>query len=756
MKRRQFLRTVPVAGIVGVSGCGENQISSESPSSNHTTQTSEQESTPGETENEPTEEPVSEIPLPWERLNGPPAGPVTDISLSVADTNYIYATTATAGLLTSSDGGRSWIQGPESEHHRRGIAVNPHDPEIARTKVNRTTDAGQTWSTEDYQPENLRNPNVDNYNIHDFSYDPFEEDIMYTGTSNGIYRTVDGGLNWELVDLDIDIDSGLITQIDTASEQEGRVYAAFYADGTVIRSDDHGETWQTVDGSDSVPSQTMRGLVSDSRGNSVYVAIDRHGVYKIENGSSRNVAPRTGLPYFLYYDGIMLSADDERLYFYSRSLEEVEPEDRWSDMKLYKYDEPTGEVSVVEIPENPSCVTTHPTEPSTLYFGGWSWIWKSTDEGESWSKLSDEFTGRYLSAVETNNSRPGTVIPGSICSTGITVSHDLGESWEWKRSGIEPYHEKGAFNEHYVMQIKAVDSRAYATTAAGLLISEDNGANWRLLDNKFSGEGNVAGGGTEKAKHLHGLGVDPKNPSVLYVGTGIGDAGPTKSFFEGKTLLWKSTDGGKTWEQTTDGLPTQKDRAVLDILVSKHDTDIVYAGTNINDYIGSVSGSGIGVFKSTDAGGKWEQLDTPFDNIHSLCEDAEDPDTVFASSPTGVYRTRDAGDNWEQVLPHKTKGLLSHPNNPGVLFTGAQKSDNYWDILVSEDSGESWSEGSLTIQIGQEPNEREYDGVVRNAYKGSCCEFGEIIDLAVDTSSSSLIAATRGAGLWYADISLLG
>jgi len=754
MKRRRFLRTAPVAGLVGISGCNDDQVESESPSTTRTeqTQTPEQEPTATDTEDESTEEQTSKIPLPWNRMNGPPGGPVTDISISAADTDYLYATTETAGLYASADGGESWIQGPESAHHRQGIFASPHDPEIARGKINRTTDAGQTWFTESYRPEDLRRPDPEQSRTLTYSYDPFNENIIYAGTLDGIYRTEDRGSTWERAELDIEIDSSIVTEIETASEREGRVFAAFYQDGTIVRSDDHGETWQPIPGSDDLPRNAIRGLVSNSKGNTVYVAIDGNGIYKIADGSAQNVAPNTGSPYFLFYDGIMLSADGERLYFHSFSLEETSPENIWGDMELYEYDDATGEVSTVEVPEKHSCVTTHPTEPSTLFFGGWSWVWKSTDQGNSWAKLSNKFTDRYLAAVETNNSHSGTVIPGSICSTGITVSHDLGETWHWKRSGLDRYHDKGEFNEHYVMQIRAVGDRVYATTAAGLLISEDNGSSWRLLYNDFSGGGNIAGGGSGAAKHLHGLGVNPKDSSVVYVGTGIGDAGPRKSFFEGETLLWKSSDGGNSWQQITTGFPSQKDRTVQDILVSKHDTDTVYVGTNTDDYIGSVSGSGIGVFKSTNAGGKWEQLDTPFANIHSLCEDAADQNTVFASSPRGVFRTTDGGSNWEEVLSHETKALLTHPNKSDILFAGAQKYDSYWDLLVSEDSGESWSEGDLTIQVGQGLDEREYDGIDRNAYKGSCCEYGEIIDLAMDTASSTLIAATRGASLWDADI----
>lgn len=50
--------------------------------------------------------------VPWQQLPGPQRGPVRDIQVSAADTDWIYATTQMSGMFVTSDGGQSWYQGP--------------------------------------------------------------------------------------------------------------------------------------------------------------------------------------------------------------------------------------------------------------------------------------------------------------------------------------------------------------------------------------------------------------------------------------------------------------------------------------------------------------------------------------------------------------------------------------------------------------------------------------------------------------------
>lgn len=743
MNRRQFL-ALGTTGMGLFAGCPSQ---SDTPPS--TTSPTPTESATATATTTPTATPVPE--LPWSQLPGPPGGPVTDISLSRADPTHIYASTETAGLYASADGGQSWIQGPESEHHRRTIVASPHDPLTARTSVNRTVDGGDTWFTAGHNPERRRLPSV---SVEDIAYDPVVEDRLYAGTGQGIYRTVDGGETWEKRPVDVTTKSELVTWVSAAPDAEGVVYAGYYADATIVRSLNGGRSWEVVIKPDEI-SGTLRGLVAERSGATAYICVDGRGVYRVGDGSPRHIGPQVGDelrgPYF--FTGPTVSADDARLYVYAFGLAEGETaDDMFEHVKLYEYHRATDTMRTVTTPEKPASITAHPTAPATVYFGGWSWVWESTDTGETWTKLANKFVDRYLSTVGTNHDQAGTVVPGSICSGGVWVSRDHGATYTWKRSGLENFERADGerhYEEHYAMRAAGGGNRLYVTTAAGLLISADNGATWRL-------ETGVPGYDSHGLDHYHGVGVDPKDPRHVIIGTGLGRHAETNEessyhpTLDRPTRMWRSTDGGGTWQEIVTGFPADRRTVIQDILISHADSSRVYAGTNANDYIavgrGDAGGTGLGIYRSSNAGSTWAELPTPFDNIHGLDQDATNPDTVYASTPQGVYRSPDAGNEWQQVLPYPSKALLTHPKSSGVVFVGSKKYPDYWDVLVSTDGGDTWIEGNLTIQVGTEADARTYDGVARNSdYRG---DKGQIMDFAFEDAKSHVIAATRGVGLW--------
>jgi photosystem II stability/assembly factor-like uncharacterized protein len=244
------------------------------------------------------------------------------------------------------------------------------------------------------------------------------------------------------------------------------------------------------------------------------------------------------------------------------------------------------------------------------------------------------------------------------------------------------------------------------------------------------------------------------------VGAGrMGHATATPAGFGG-SALWKSTDGGSNWRDISDGFPSDRDTVIGQILVSTHDPDTVYVATNKKDKFipdgstGPIVGEGIGVYRSPDAGRTWERLSTPFSSVFNLAEDATEPGRLYASTQEGVYTREGPGQSWRLVLEHPTKAIASHPTRSGVLYAGTNKYPDYWDLLVSTDGGETWAEGNLTIQVGREPDAREYDGIDLNAdYRP---DFGYIMDLAVDDVAGWLYAATRGAGLWRGRLTEMG
>ncbi|HEX4965110.1 MAG TPA: glycosyl hydrolase [Thermoanaerobaculia bacterium] len=162
--------------------------------------------------------------------------------------------------------------------------------------------------------------------------------------------------------------------------------------------------------------------------------------------------------------------------------------------------------------------------------------------------------------------------------------------------------------------------------------------------------------------------------------------------------VWKTTDGGRTWKNVSDGTFGGSIGAVA---VSEWDPNVVYAGGGEVTVRGNVS-HGEGVWKSTDAGKTWkpsglaDSRHIPRIRIHP-----KNPDLVYAAvlghlfgpnEMRGVYRSKDGGGHWERVLYVSDKAgavdLAMDPVNPRVLYA------SLWNVRRTPYSLESGGPGS--------------------------------------------------------------
>ena len=162
--------------------------------------------------------------------------------------------------------------------------------------------------------------------------------------------------------------------------------------------------------------------------------------------------------------------------------------------------------------------------------------------------------------------------------------------------------------------------------------------------------------------------------------------------------VWKTTDGGSSWENISDGY---FGGSVGAIEVAPSDPNIIYVGGGEVTVRGNVS-HGYGMWKSYDGGQTWTQSGLPDSRrIPRIRVHPTDPDIVYAavlghlhgpSQERGVYRSRDGGTTWERILFASEEAgavdLVIDPNNPRVLYA------SMWKINRTPYSLESGGEGS--------------------------------------------------------------
>jgi len=197
--------------------------------------------------------------------------------------------------------------------------------------------------------------------------------------------------------------------------------------------------------------------------------------------------------------------------------------------------------------------------------------------------------------------------------------------------------------------------------------------------------------------------IDPNDTDVVWVGTGENNSQRSVSFGDG---VYKSVNGGKSW--TNVGLPDSEHIGM--IAIDPRDSDTVYVAAQ-----GPLwnSGGDRGLYKTTDGGETWERIlhvsdETGINEIHL---DPRDPDVMYASAyqrrrhvwtlinggpEGGLWKSTDAGATWRQInsgLPGVDKGRIGldiSPADPDVIYAIVEAARDKSGFYRSTNRGETW------------------------------------------------------------------
>jgi len=236
-----------------------------------------------------------------------------------------------------------------------------------------------------------------------------------------------------------------------------------------------------------------------------------------------------------------------------------------------------------------------------------------------------------------------------------------------------------------------------ATASGGLWKTTNGGITWTPI---FDRQGTIS---------IGDIAIDPRNPDVIWVGTGESNTRNSVSFGDG---VYKSTDGGKTWRH----LGLRDTRHISRILIHPQNPDIVYVGA-----VGHAFGPNEerGVFMTTDGGQTWQKV-LYIDAQHGVSDmdiDPRNPNILYAamwhferkpwthrsgSEKGGVFKSVDGGRTWrklERGLPKLLGriGVKVAPSNPQVVYVIAESKEG--TLFRSEDWGETFREVSREVRI---------------------------------------------------------
>jgi hypothetical protein len=266
-----------------------------------------------------------------------------------------------------------------------------------------------------------------------------------------------------------------------------------------------------------------------------------------------------------------------------------------------------------------SALAINPREPTILFAGSYDTIFRSETGGENW-KVSYTYENGDEDSINTiliDPYNPNTIY-ASIYNQGIVKSIDDGANWQPINYGLDNM-------KILTMVMDPTNAHVlYAGTESGLYKSVNQGKIWAFVSDTF------------EDFYVNSIAIDPFAPTTIYVGTT-------------QLGLFKSLDGGETWEQhnlglyiKTESMNQETPTWVQDIAINPIDPETIYL-------------AGHGAFKSTDGGFTWQAINEGLmdennnvpRNITYIQISPHAPQTIYAlSSRDDLYRSDDAGKHW--------------------------------------------------------------------------------------------------------------
>jgi len=331
-----------------------------------------------------------------------------------------------------------------------------------------------------------------------------------------------------------------------------------------------------------------------------------------------------------------------------------------------------------------------PGTPNVFYMapnnGG---VWKTTDSGLTWNPIFDDQPTGSVGALAIAPSNPDVIYVGSgeglrrpdlSVGDGVYKSTDGGRTW--LHLGLRDAQQIGAIvvdpHDPNRVFVAAVGHPYGPNSERGVFRSTDGGMTWQKILYKDENIGAID------------LAFDSTNAQTIYAVLWASRRPPWTtggSYGAPGSGLFKSADGGTTWEQLTKGLPSGADLGRIGIAIAPSDPKRMYALVQ--------SEKAGGVYKSNDAGESWQRVNSE-NRVYGRGDDfacvrvhPKDRDTIFIAN-TSTYKSNDAGHSFTAI-----KGapggddyhtVWVNPEDPQIIALASDQG-----VTITVNSGATWS-----------------------------------------------------------------
>lgn len=638
-------------------------------------------------------------PSSWNAIGwNPGIGRVNVVAVDPNNSNIIYIGTPAGGCWKSIDNGNSWapLTDDFSSLGVSGIAIDPNNSNIIYLAtgdgdgndtysigVMKSTDGGNTWNSTGLNWSTSLSRTMRKIIIH-----PTNGNILWVATSSGLWKTTDAGANWT------NLLGGSFRDVELNPLNPNTIFActntAFY------KSTDGGSNFSNV--SSGLPSTSVGrftiGVTPDDT-NFVYVmatnSVDNGflGIYRSTDAAfSFNL--RTNSPNIMgwstsgndsggqgWYDLALAVSPTDKDEIYTGGINVWKSNDGGITMSaLTRWNWPTGSFGYVH-----ADIHTLDFVGNVLFCGSDGGIFRSTNNGSSWTDITIGIQNSQFYRLGTSATDAGIVMAGAQ-DNGCTLL----KNGTWT-------HITGGDGMECVVDYSNPNIM-YSTSQNGSIYkSTDGGGSFNF----------TSGGINDNGAWVTPYTQDPNNPSTI---------------FAGYTDVWKSTDGGNTWNTISNfGSITLRS-----LVVAPSNSNVIYTATLST------------IRKTTDGGNNWVDITTglPSNSITYISVHNTNPDILwvsFSGSTAGekVYKSTDGGVNWTNV----SGNLPNLPINCVLYENGTNNG-----IYVGTDIGIYYKNDDL---LNWQPFMTGLPNVMVN-------------ELEIHYPTGKIRAATYGRGIWESDV----
>ena len=531
----------------------------------------------------------------------------------------------------------------------------------------KSTDGGQTWfKSLDWSYNSQRG-------VWSVKVNPFNSNTIFTATTEGIYRSYDGGTRWEQVNsvvMGTDIE---INPVDTniILSSHGNFASAGYG---IYRSSDGGDSWGQITA--GLPASFNGKILLDiykANPNIVYASIG-HGFTSGNGASWLCKSTDSGITWT-----IMSTVDYSKWqgwYSHDIAVDQSNP-DNLLIIGIEIYKSTDGGTTIIQKssaaqvlgrppiggPEGDSnsvhtdahLIIQHPANFDTYYIGTDGGVFRTTDFGETFESLNGRYqTTQFYNGTSSSQIDSLKTIGGLQDNNTVIYDGDLawirviGGDGSW--TSIDP----------------SDDNNIYASwQSLNMLRSTDGGNNFSTITPPSS----------TRTCFIAPFRSFPGNHSIVYAG---------------RDKIFKSTDSGSSWTATNNNTALDGNPAIA-MEVSYQTSDKVYVATAP---YGTARGN---VFRTIDGGTNWTNVTgiLPDRFPSDIAVDPFDNSIVFVTfygfGSGHIFKSTDSGDTWIDIsdnLPDiPSPAVIVDPNNTNHIYVGTDVG-----VFVSTTGGSNWQD----------------------------------------------------------------